>query len=104
MAKLKKGTKAIPKWYVTVAMLRKEGACSYEVNRFRLVFGDGKVFFTKQNWDRAVAADLDVIWLARRVLSWNIYYDIYWAIGRDIENRMFAALERKRRSSRITIA
>lgn len=52
------------RYYVTAAMLRREGACHADTQRFRDLFGPcAKVEVTEANVRRALEASLDPSWL-----------------------------------------
>ncbi|HUT58708.1 MAG TPA: hypothetical protein VNA25_12755 [Phycisphaerae bacterium] len=57
----------IPK-KITVAFLRKLGACQSSVELFAKVFPNGATI-TQGNIKKAWAADLSIMWLAKRILS-----------------------------------
>jgi hypothetical protein len=52
-------------YYIDAAMLRKRGACEWQVERFVQTFGEGRVLVNLANVKKAMGAGLDVTWPAR---------------------------------------
>lgn len=64
-------------FYIDSNRLHEGGACIYGVHKFEKAFGTtGRILFNPTNWEKARKADLNLIWLASRILGWEAFSDL----------------------------
>lgn len=67
-------------YYLDTEMLRKHHACDSQVFLYRKIFGNGRVFLSLANVERAIRAGLQIRWLARWLHESQPRYGEPWDI------------------------